>query len=174
MATDHTETCFVCRKHRGELQMPGGVVYQDDLVYVSHGTMKPDGLTYPGIFFVEPRRHVPTMADLTRPESERVGWLASVVSRALAREGAERSYLEVLGHHVPHLHVWIVPRSPTHRPSTSVFVCLIGKRAHASPGRRSPSCAHECRATCEMKSPPKRGMQPTPLTQAVRRRALVS
>ena len=28
------------------------------------------------------------------------------------REGAERTYLEVLGHHVPHLHVWIVARHP--------------------------------------------------------------
>jgi histidine triad (HIT) family protein len=106
------ETCFVCRKHRGELEMPGGVVYEDDLVYVSHGTMKRNGLTYPGIFFVEPRRHLPTMAELNRPESERIGWLASVVAKALTREGAERSYLQVLGHHVPHLHVWIVPRYP--------------------------------------------------------------
>jgi len=28
------------------------------------------------------------------------------------KEGAERIYLEVLGHHVPHLHVWVVPRYP--------------------------------------------------------------
>lgn len=112
MPMNPEETCFVCRKHRGELEMPGGVVFEDDLVFVSHGTMKPQALTYPGIFFVEPRRHVPTMAELTRPESERIGWLASVVAKALASEGAERSYLEVLGHHVPHLHVWIIPRYP--------------------------------------------------------------
>ena len=112
MSKNSQETCFVCRKQRGELEMPGGVVFQDDLVYVSHGTMKRDELTYPGIFFVEPKRHLPTMAELTRPESERVGWLASVVARALVAEGAERTYLAVLGHHVPHLHVWIVPRYP--------------------------------------------------------------
>jgi histidine triad (HIT) family protein len=104
--------CFVCRKHRGELEMPGGTIYQDELVHVSHGEMKRDALAYPGVLFVEPKRHVPTLAELTRAESERIGWLSSVLSRALLGEGAERTYLAVLGHHVPHLHVWIVPRYP--------------------------------------------------------------
>ena len=109
-----SDDCFVCRKHRGEIAIPGGTVYEDDLVYASHG--KPaDGATtqYPGLLFVEPRRHVPGMSGLTRAEAERVGWLVSRLSRALeTSEKAERTYLAVLGHHVPHLHVWLVPRYP--------------------------------------------------------------
>jgi diadenosine tetraphosphate (Ap4A) HIT family hydrolase len=109
-----SDDCFVCRKHRGEIAIPGGTVYEDDLVYASHGK-PPDGATtqYPGLLFVEPRRHVPGMSGLTRAEAERVGWLVSRLSRALeTSEKAERTYLAVLGHHVPHLHVWLVPRYP--------------------------------------------------------------
>jgi len=108
------DSCFVCRKHRGELRMPGGNLYEDDLVCASHGEL-PDGKThtYPGVLFVEPRRHVPGMAGLTRAEAERVGLVASRLARALETcAGAEHTYLAVLGHHVSHLHVWIVPRYP--------------------------------------------------------------
>ncbi len=104
--------CFVCRKHRGESQVPGGVLYEDDLVFATHGVLQ-DGATdgYPGVLFVEPRRHVPGMSGLTRAEAERVGLLTSRLSRALEScEGVERTYIAVAGHHVPHLHVWLVPR----------------------------------------------------------------
>ena len=35
--------CFVCRKHSGEIVSPGGVVYEDELVYSSHMAL-PEGL----------------------------------------------------------------------------------------------------------------------------------
>src|SRR5438309_2035673 len=104
--------CFVCRKQRGDVVVPGGIVYEDDLVSVSHLLMDRDKSAYPGVIFVEPKRHVPTLADLERGEAERVGWLTSSVARALRGEGAERSYSAILGHGVPHLHVWVVPRYP--------------------------------------------------------------
>jgi hypothetical protein len=28
--------CFICRKHRGEISIPGGPIYQDDLLYAGH------------------------------------------------------------------------------------------------------------------------------------------
>ena len=114
MSADPAGECFVCQKHRGEIDVPGGTVYEDDLVYSSHIKMA-DGRTsaYPGILFVEPRRHVPGMGDLMTTEAERVGLVVSRLARALeASEGAERTYVLVLGHHVPHLHVWLVPRYP--------------------------------------------------------------
>ena len=106
------QECFVCRKHRGEIEPPGGALYEDELVYASHGVIEDGERTaYPGVLFVEPRRHVPGMAQLTAAEAERVGLLTSRLARALeTSEGAERTYLSVLGHHVSHLHVWIVPR----------------------------------------------------------------
>jgi histidine triad (HIT) family protein len=106
--------CFVCEKHQGRVNVPGGCLYEDDLVYASHGII-PDGksTTYLGTLFIEPKRHVPGLAELTDPEAERIGVLSSRLARALkASENAEHVYAFVLGHHVDHLHVWVVPRYP--------------------------------------------------------------
>lgn len=106
--------CFVCQKHRGEIDVPGGAIYEDELVYSSHIVIA-DGKSdvYLGTLFVEPKRCVPGFGDLTRAEAERVGWLASRLAAALqATERAEHVYLFVLGAHVPHLHVWLAPRYP--------------------------------------------------------------
>ncbi len=104
--------CFVCRKHRGEEVGAGGVIYEGDLVQAAHGMMHAgESETYPGVLFVEPRRHVPGFAGLTEAEAERVGLIVHRLCRALeASEAAERVYVEVIGHHVSHLHVWLIPR----------------------------------------------------------------
>lgn len=31
-----TTECFVCQKHRGEIIIPGGAIYEDHLVYAGH------------------------------------------------------------------------------------------------------------------------------------------
>ena len=94
--------------------MPGGLIYQDDLVCVSHSVIPEDeSTTYLGIFFVEPKRHAAGWAELTDAEAQRVGLLTQRVSQALkTSEGAEHIYTFVFGHHVDHLHVWLVPRYP--------------------------------------------------------------
>ena len=105
--------CLVCRKHRGEEPVPGGPIYEDDLVYASHKAPPPDGRAYLGWCFVEPRRHAPGLADLTDAEARAIGWLAARLSRALKTElKAEHVYAFVIGHHVPHLHVHLIPRYP--------------------------------------------------------------
>lgn len=108
-----SEACFICRKHRGEIVVPGGAVYEDEWIYASHAAI-PDGenATYLGLLFVEPKRHVAGLADLTDAEATRLGLVIARLSRALCAEGAEHTYLFVLGHAVPHLHVGLVPRYP--------------------------------------------------------------
>lgn len=104
----------MCDKHAGRVELPGGALYRDALVYASHGII-PEGKsrTYLGTLFVEPLRHVPGLADLSDAEAERVGLVCTRLARALVEsEGAEHVYVWVLGHHVDHLHVWLVPRYP--------------------------------------------------------------
>jgi histidine triad (HIT) family protein len=111
--------CFVCRKHRDRgLLIPGGPVAEDERVLVSH-VVTPDVLgregstAYLGHLFVEPRRHVPGMADLTDAEAQDVGWWCMRTSRALRDvTGAEHVYVAVFGDGVPHLHVHLLPRFP--------------------------------------------------------------
>lgn len=106
--------CFICRKHRGEIQVPGGSIYEDDLVYAGHGAI-PEGesVMYLGYLFVEPKRHTAGLADLTDDEAQALGLLVTRLSRALkTSESAEHIYSLVLGDHVPHLHIHLVPRHP--------------------------------------------------------------
>ena len=107
-------TCFVCRKHRGEIAVPGGAIYEDDLLYVGHVQFGGDQVTaYLGHLLVEPKRHASGLADLTDAEAAALGALVARVSRALReRVGAEHVYAFVLGDAVPHLHVHVVPRFP--------------------------------------------------------------
>jgi histidine triad (HIT) family protein len=129
-----SDDCFVCRKHRGEIPVPGGWIYHDDLVRVSHLSI-PDGEigVYLGWVVVEPNRHAPGLGDLTKAEAQRVGLVVSRVSRALQEsEGAEHVYAFVLGHHVPHLHVYVVPRYPGTPPE--YWGMRIGEWAGAPQG----------------------------------------
>ena len=105
--------CLVCDKHRGTIEVPGGPIVDDELVYVSHMWPPEGGAVYLGYLFIEPKRHVPGLADLTTEEGARVGELTARLGLALREsEGAEHVYAAVIGHHVPHLHVHIAPRYP--------------------------------------------------------------
>jgi diadenosine tetraphosphate (Ap4A) HIT family hydrolase len=107
-------SCFICRKHQAEVEIPGGAIYEDDLVYAGHAQMRDGQATaYLGYLMIEPKRHVAGLADLDDKEAAALGLLASRISRALkASEGAEHVYAFVLGDHVPHLHLHLVPRYP--------------------------------------------------------------
>ncbi|HZU67871.1 MAG TPA: HIT family protein [Ktedonobacteraceae bacterium] len=111
---NQTNDCFVCRKHRGEIDIPGQAIYEDDMLYVGHLYLLHDNQnTYLGYLMVEPKRHVAGLADLTDQEAQAIGLMVTRLSRALRdSEGAEHIYEWVLGHHVPHLHIHLVPRYP--------------------------------------------------------------
>ena len=114
MSSHNQLDCFVCRKHRGEIAVPGGAIFEDDLIFIGHAQI-PDGETavYLGWVLIEPKRHVPGFAELTEKEAQTVGVWISRMSQALKNsQGAEHVYIFVLGHHVDHLHVHLVPRYP--------------------------------------------------------------
>jgi histidine triad (HIT) family protein len=119
MSAGSSADCFVCRKHREQgALLPGGAVGQDELAVVSH-VVTPDVLggqgttAYLGHLFVEPRRHLPGLADLADDEARTVGLWCARASRALREvAGAEHVYAAVFGDTVPHLHVHLLPRFP--------------------------------------------------------------
>jgi histidine triad (HIT) family protein len=104
--------CFVCSKHQGHIPVPGGAIFEDELVYSSH-SMIPEGKTqaYLGYLIVEPKRHVEGLQNLSKQESAALGVLITRLSQALViSEKAEHVYLFVLGHNTPHLHFHLIPR----------------------------------------------------------------
>lgn len=106
--------CLACAKHRGEVGVAGGAIYQDDLVYVSH-VLPRDGTTdaYLGYVIVETQRHASGLADLSAAEAQAVGAWVVRMARALTEVvGVEHVYAFVLGHDVRHFHEHVVARYP--------------------------------------------------------------
>ncbi|WP_409297938.1 HIT family protein [Peribacillus sp. SCS-26] len=104
--------CFICNKYRGEYEIPGGIIYEDDFVAASHIDMGRD-TTYSGYIMLDLKRHAPSLGDMTEEEAAAFGIAMSRISRALKEsEGAEHVYAQVSGNAVAHLHMHIVPRYP--------------------------------------------------------------
>lgn len=105
--------CFVCNKQGLGDRAEGGVLYQDDLVYVGHMHTMNAPAVYRGYLMVETKRHVGGLGELTDDEAAAVGRLVNRASRALrARLGADHVFAFVYGTGVPHLHVHLAPRYP--------------------------------------------------------------
>ena len=106
--------CFICRKHRGEIHLPGGAIAQDDVVYVGHAPIHPGQSTaYLGYLMVEPRWHARGLEDLSDHEARILGsWMARMSRALVATEGADHVYAFVIGDAVAHVHVHVVARYP--------------------------------------------------------------
>jgi diadenosine tetraphosphate (Ap4A) HIT family hydrolase len=106
--------CFICRKQASGDAFGAGVIYEDDLVFSSH-VVPTDGKAdaYLGYTFVEAKRHVAGVGELSSDEAAAVGVLINDLGAALrSTEGAEHVYAHVYGDGVPHLHVHLQPRYP--------------------------------------------------------------
>jgi diadenosine tetraphosphate (Ap4A) HIT family hydrolase len=108
----------VCTKHALGDQAPGGVLYEDDLVYAGHVHMN-DETAYRGHLVVEPRRHVEGFGLLSDDEAGRLGRVANQLAALLRTVlGADHVYVWALGgvsatERTPsHLHIHLVPRYP--------------------------------------------------------------
>ena len=106
--------CLICNKHASGDALGCGVIYEDDLVLASHASPGMDsGDVYLGYVFVETKRHVAGLGELTSSEAAAVGVLVNDVATALrSTEGAEHIYSHVYGDGVPHFHVHLQARYP--------------------------------------------------------------
>jgi len=114
MNTNTSEECLVCRKHHGGTDIPGKPIYENDLIYISHAQpLKDEKEHYLGHVFVEPKRHVAEVADLTEAEAQIIGVYTSRIAKALMHtEGMEHVYIFVIGDGVPHVHYHVIGRYP--------------------------------------------------------------
>lgn len=114
MSNSPSLDCLVCRKHRGELEIPGGVIYENDLIFISHAQLWRDEKEhYLGHVFVETKRHVAEVADLTDDEAQCIGLYTSRIAKALFHtQGIEHIYIFFIGDGVPHVHYHVIGRYP--------------------------------------------------------------
>jgi histidine triad (HIT) family protein len=114
MNCDSTIDCLVCRKHRGEVTVFGGIIHEDDLISISHAQLFGEEKDhYLGHVFVESKRHVPELADLNAQEAQAIGlWISRVARALLQTENMEHVYSFYIGDGVPHVHVHVIGRRP--------------------------------------------------------------
>ena len=109
-----SDECLVCRKHLGKTDIPGKPIYENNLIYISHAQpWKDEKEHYLGHVFVEPKRHVAEIADLTEVEAQIIGVYTSRIAKSLMHtEGMEHVYIFVFGDGVPHVHYHVIGRDP--------------------------------------------------------------
>ena len=62
----------------------GGLIYENKLIVVTHAFLFGDEKDhYLGNAFVDTKRHLPGIDDLTKAEAEAIGWFTSLTAKAL-------------------------------------------------------------------------------------------
>jgi diadenosine tetraphosphate (Ap4A) HIT family hydrolase len=106
------EDCLICREQRGDVELPGGPLWDGKHVVGFHvPPIEENPRPYLGHLLLTPRRHVPGLEDLSDEEAATLGIAMARLARAMRKTlDLERVYSAVIGHGVPHLHVHLVPR----------------------------------------------------------------
>jgi diadenosine tetraphosphate (Ap4A) HIT family hydrolase len=106
------DTCPFCATYKDLPSAPGGILYEDDLVYAYHSCQN-EGASYLGHLLLLPKRHALGFADLTAAEGQAIGLSMACLSKALtACTGAEKIYVEAYYEVNPHLHLILTARYP--------------------------------------------------------------
>ncbi len=105
--------CLVCREVSGDLELPGGLLWEDEHAVGFHlPPIEGDDRPYLGHCLVVTRRHVDHLGDLTDDEAAAVARASRAIAAALRAEGVERVHVAVIGTGVPHFHQHLFPRYP--------------------------------------------------------------
>jgi diadenosine tetraphosphate (Ap4A) HIT family hydrolase len=98
--------CIICRGAEGDHELDRIQVWESDLWRLTTALASET----PGFSYLEPKRHIPYIADLDGPEAASFGEVMARATRVLREEtGAELVYIYVFGDGVPHLHVHLAP-----------------------------------------------------------------
>ena len=100
--------CSVCKQNAGEVEIPGGVIWQNDLWLVRHGPLP---VPLAGWTMFHTQRHVQGPAHFTDAEAAKFGPALRHITRTLEQvTGAPRVYVVAFGESTPHMHAHLIPR----------------------------------------------------------------
>lgn len=128
-------SCVVCEKHLSLEGLPGGVIFQNDLIFVAHFPLSENFRPHYGHLIIEFKRHITNPADMTEKEAIELGLSILKFSRLLQTQlHAEHVYIFRIGDKTPHLHFHLVPRfpgTPKEAWGTSLYESPLGRKATA-------------------------------------------
>jgi diadenosine tetraphosphate (Ap4A) HIT family hydrolase len=103
------DACRICAGADGDAGLRRVEVWRDSLWRLTVSLAAP----VPGFAYLEPHRHVPSLAELDGDEASTLGpVLAGTVAVLRDATGAERVYVYVFGERIPHLHFNLAPHRP--------------------------------------------------------------
>ncbi len=115
---DAQSECVLCRGVAGDAELQRVQVWEDDLWRLTLSL----GAEVLGFAYLEPKRHIPHITDLSGEEARTFGEVLARVTQVLREEtGAELVYVYIFGGGVPHLHVHLAP----HRPDDALNTQMI-------------------------------------------------
>jgi len=101
------QACVLCRGVTGDEELDRVLVWEDDQWRLTTSRRA----SVVGFSYLEPKRHIPYLADLDGHEASTFGPTLARAARLLRDvTGAEFVWALVFGEHVPHLHVNLAPR----------------------------------------------------------------
>jgi diadenosine tetraphosphate (Ap4A) HIT family hydrolase len=102
------DACPLCGGVEVDPRLGRMQVWEDDQWRLTTSTGPGDPT--PGFSYLEPKRHIPTIADLDGDEAATFGWAISRCARALKKAtNADSVYVYVFGGELGHLHVHLAP-----------------------------------------------------------------
>lgn len=107
-----SDDCIICQKHSDTGPLAGGVrVWDDEHVVVYHKLLDADGTTFLGYVFIETRRHVAYLDELTEEETFSVARARRLLAGGLKSSlDASHVFSAVVGRGVPHFHEHVFVR----------------------------------------------------------------
>ncbi|MSQ08760.1 MAG: diadenosine tetraphosphate hydrolase [Dehalococcoidia bacterium] len=106
--SSYTAQCGVCKQNAGEVDIPGGVIWENSNWLVRHG---PPPSPLVGWTMFHAQRHVQGPAHFNDAEAAQFGPVLRHVSSAIEQvTGAPRVYFVAFGESVPHMHAHLIPR----------------------------------------------------------------
>ena len=106
MTAETVSDCLICRGRDGDAALSRIEVWEDALWRVTISVES----EVPGFAYLEPKRHVPHITDLSGQEAATFGPVLARTTAALRdAANADLVYVYVFGGGIPHLHVHLAP-----------------------------------------------------------------
>jgi hypothetical protein len=153
VATEQSgQGCLICAKHRGQGPLLGPKVWEDEHALVSHRPVGQDGTTFLGYLFVESRRHVAYLDDLSDVEAEAIGRTVRRTALGLRTElNTDFVFSAIIGTGIAHFINTCSFAIPARPPGTVGGKASSGPTRHADGCRWSLICVGGCARTSKTK-----------------------
>ncbi len=104
-------TCVSCRTLQGDIQPPGGILYQNEYWAFFLGSTPP---LVAGQGFIVLKRHCENVAELNQAEQETLGVTIAKIAQAMSVVlQPEKVHFGLYGESVKHIHLHVTPRVAT-------------------------------------------------------------